>query len=279
MRFGRYINQNGSTNTSTNPSTASPLSIPSVPPSVPTSDPAAWAIIKEYAGTEMTFTDAEARLQAYLGRQFHFADWKSAFDVVFEAEEDIPAAAAAIEKMATQAIGSSLAATSSSSRPPAAPAPSPNPSVAPFSQLQGLEVDLMRAVDDLQQRKRIRGTAPTLEDLLNPIEEIEIGHSDYRFPGGDDEIVAEALRATTDAPDEEMDDDEEEEIGDDGLSAKEGQGLCEQLEKLCLHYSNAEGVSTLVLQQQLHKLCAHLRRLEFTSQTQVTLDKFWSAPP
>ena len=130
-------------NTSTNPPTISPSSVPSAPPSVPTSDPAAWAIIKQYAGTEIMFTDAEAHLQAYLGCQFHFADWKSAFDIVFEAKEDIPAVAAAIKKMATQAIGSSPAATSSSSQPPAAPAPSPNPSVAHFSQLQGLEVDLM----------------------------------------------------------------------------------------------------------------------------------------
>jgi hypothetical protein len=61
---------------------------------------------------------------------------------------------------------------------------------------------------------------------------------------------------------------------DEGLSAKEGQRLCGQLEKLCLHYSDAEGVSVLALQQQLRKLCAHLRQLELASQTQVTLDKF-----
>jgi hypothetical protein len=43
----------------------------------------------------------------------------------------------------------------------------------------------------LQQRKHIHGTAPTLKDLLNPIEETEISHLDYRFPGGDNEIVAQ----------------------------------------------------------------------------------------
>jgi hypothetical protein len=72
--------------------------------------------------------------------------------------------------------------------------------------------------------------------------------------------------------------DAEEESEDEGLSAKEGQRLCEQLEKHCLHHSDADGVSTLVLQQQLRKLRAHLRRLEFASQTQVTLDRFWGAP-
>jgi len=211
----------------------------------------------------MTFTDAEARLQAYLGCQFHFA-----------------AAAAAIEQMAAQAIASPPATTSPSSSPPAAPVPFPNSSVASLSQLQDLEAKLMHAVNSLQQRKRIRGTAPSLEDLLNPIEETEIGHSDYRFPGGDDEIIAEARRTTTETQDE-MDDEaqeEEEEGGDELLSAKEGQRLCEQLEKLCLQYSDAEGVSALALQQQLRKLRAHLRRLELASQTQVTLDKFWNAP-
>jgi len=219
----------------------------------------------------MSFPDAEARLKAYLGCRFRFADWKSAFDAVFEAEDDIPAAVAVIETMAAQTI----AATTSSS--PAAPAPSPNLSIPPLSQLQGLEADLIHAVDSLQKRKRIRGTAPTLEDLLNPIEETEIGHSDYRFPGGDDEIVAEALRATTNAQDEDVNE-ADEEGEDEGLLAKDGQRLCEQLEKLCLHHSDADGVSTLALQQQLRKLRAHLRRLEFTSQTQVTLDKFWGAP-
>ena len=119
--------------------------------------------------------------------------------------------------------------------------------------------------------------------LLNPIEETKIGHSDYRFPGGDNEIVMEALHTIADTRDEEMDDEaqeEGEESGDEdeGLSAREGQRLCGQLEKLCLHYSDAEGVSALALQQQLRKLRAHLCQLELASQTQVTLDKFWNVP-
>ena len=84
-----------------------------------------------------------------------------------------------------------------------------------------------------------------------------------------------------DTQDDKMDDEaheEEEDGGDEGLSAKEGQRLCEQLEKLCLQYSDAEGVSALALQQQLHKLCAHLHQLELALQIQITLDKFWNVP-
>jgi hypothetical protein len=54
----------------------------------------------------------------------------------------------------------------------------------------------MHAVNSLQQHKHICGTAPILEDLLNPIEETEIGRSDYQFPGGNNEIVTEALHTT-----------------------------------------------------------------------------------
>jgi hypothetical protein len=41
--------------------------------------------------------------------------------------------------------------------------------------------------------KRIIGLSPTLEDLVDPIEEREVGDSPYTFEGGDAEIVAEVL--------------------------------------------------------------------------------------
>jgi len=91
------------------------------------------------------------------------------------------------------------------------------------------------------------------------------------------EIKSSCLHATTNTQDEDVDE-AEEEGEDEGLLAKDGQRLCEQLEKLCLHHSDADGVLTLALQQQLRKLRAHLHQLEFASQTQVTLDKFWGAP-
>ena len=69
-------------------------------------------------------------------------------------------------------------------------------------------------------------------------------------------------------------DEVKEEGEDEGLSVKEGQRLCERLKKLCLHHSDADEAMMLALQQQLCKLHAHSCQLEFTSQSQVTLDKF-----
>jgi len=48
----------------------------------------------------------------------------------------------------------------------------------------------MESVEELVRHQRIIGPPPTLEDLVTPVEEREIGDSPYRFEGGDAEIVA-----------------------------------------------------------------------------------------
>ena len=42
---------------------------------------------------------------------------------------------------------------------------------------------------DLKQCKQIIGTPLTLEEMLNPIEDREVGDLEYRFEGGEDKIV------------------------------------------------------------------------------------------
>ena len=64
-------------------------------------------------------------------------------------------------------------------------------------QLSRLETGLMDCVADLKTCKQIVSTALTLEDLLNPVEEKEIGDSAFSFPGGDVDIVAAVMRETT----------------------------------------------------------------------------------
>ena len=55
----------------------------------PTADPAAWAIVKDYAsGIIDTFPEAEEKLIEYLGINYHFSDWQGAFRAIDNAEED-----------------------------------------------------------------------------------------------------------------------------------------------------------------------------------------------
>lgn len=197
----------------------------------------------------------EDRLKEHLGDRYRHDDWRPAFDAVFAAEHDTVVAVTAIEALASQANTS---------------APSPaKPSVARLSvelrpslpQLKELECDLMQSVSELHTRKHIHGAMPTLKDLLNPLQEDEVGDSPYLFPGGDDDIIAEAVHMTTGCGEEEIESDED---GGDraelesAISAKEGMLLCERMERLALEHSDADGVSWSVFQQQLRRMRGHL---------------------
>jgi len=55
----------------------------------------------------------------------------------------------------------------------------------PPIQLVNVEQGLMDSIEELVKCKRITGPPPTLEDLVNPMKEQEVGDSPYRFEGGD----------------------------------------------------------------------------------------------
>jgi hypothetical protein len=209
--------------------------------------------------------ETEEKLQNCLGNWFIFADWKLAFDAILAAEDDTPAAVAAIDSLCTTPVR-----TINSTATPA----------RQILQLNALETDLMDAIAELKTRKRIVGTAPSLKDLLNPVQEREIGDSQFRFPGGDSEILAQAVHEARGEDPSVADDesDEESEMGEDGLSYQEGMELCEKLEKACVIRSNVDGVAVLDLQRQLRKMRIHFRWLETDSRKQSTLDTFWSKP-
>jgi hypothetical protein len=119
--------------------------------------------------------------------------------------------------------------------------------------------------------------APTLKELLNPIQEHEVSDSPYRFPGRDDEILAEAVKEAQlgQVPVVEMDEDSSDESSPEvDFSFREGAELCERLKKACVVHSDTEGVSVLKLQKQLQKLRSHFHHLDFSSLRQSTLDNF-----
>ena len=81
-----------------------------------------------------------------------------------------------------------------------------------------------------------------------------------------------------DAEPAEESDDESDDAGDGKetrLLPREAGELCQEMEALCMAYSEAEGLSLLAFQQQLRKLRGYFRQLEFRGQKQTTLDAFW----
>jgi len=135
----------------------------------------------------------------------------------------------------------------------------------------------MESVEELVKWKRIIGCPPTVEDLINPIEEWEIGDLPYRFEGGDAEIVAEVQYEMAVACGEiiELDDsDLEDEDEDDSPSQREVIKLCEMLEKVCFRYGLDESFS-LELPCQLCKYRAQLLCEDLLSSTQTPLTNYF----
>ena len=113
--------------------------------------------------------------------------------------------------------------------------------------------------------------------MLNPTEETEIGHSVYKFEGGDDEIVGHVNHEMAVRRGEviEIDEDEDNDEGahDSEMSFGSMIQLCAQMEKISLSYAEPE--LKLGLSQILRKFRIQLRKMEDEKATQATLDRWF----
>ena len=105
-----------------------------------------------------------------------------------------------------------------------------------------LEDGLLDAVAELARRNRIFDRPPTLEEILDPVEEQVLRESPYTFEDGDAGIVAEVRReeAITKGEIIEVDSDSEDEEKVPDMSKADISNLCLQLEKVSLT-SDMEG--------------------------------------
>jgi hypothetical protein len=148
---------------------------------------AAWDIIEQFATTEMALPDVENALQKHLGAGYIDSEWWPAFKVVMDAEGDAALALAAVKTLQLKLASSSGSSTRMTT------AEHPNPPHADTAQCRLLEEDLLNSITELKQQNHIHGDIPTLEDILDLKEELEIGRSPYLFEGGDADIVAQVL--------------------------------------------------------------------------------------
>lgn len=214
-------------------------------------DPLAWEILLDFAAGKLdSIPAAEARLKLHLGDRYCDSDWSAAFTAVMSAEEDEKDPVTAVRQLSAAALARSSHLAPPQSDTSVGPSTTSESAASEFgarpAQLEALESELMAAVDDLKQRKRIRGTAPTLEDLLNPIEERETGENRFAFPGGDDDIIAAVLKKDDEKMESQGADDE-----DDGaaegvdqhdnsqISTREAIDFCGKLEEFCTLHSDA----------------------------------------
>ena len=143
-------------------------------------NPGAWAIIREVAASEMALPLAETRLQQHLGGRYVASNWESALKAVMDAEGDAAQASAAVEKLASAACQrSGLVLKLSLPKPP---------------QLEVLEQDLTNCVKILKDKNRIFGTLPSVDELIDPVEERENLDTEVELFEDDAAIIAEVRR-------------------------------------------------------------------------------------
>ena len=237
----------------------------------PTADPAAWAIVEDYAsGIIDSFPEAKEKLIEYLGINYYFSNWQGAFRAINNAEEDTAAAINSIKALSAKALNPAP----SNSRSTSVISHTPRP---PLPQLDALEKALMEQVDKLQRRGCIQGTALTLDEMLIPIEEDCVGKTGFEFPGGDQDILDRVAWGADAEEVEESEDDEGEPVAE-VTKPSEALEVCAHMERLCLQYASSD-VCVIDLQTQVWEIWAHFHCLDNQSCVQTSLDRFWTKMP
>lgn len=224
-----------------------------------------------YAEGDQRFPEAEEQLVKHLKERYIYKEWQPVYDAVFAAENDSVVAVTAVTEMMNSHLQGKATSSGPSKIDPKRP-----------EELERTEKLLLEAVENLQGRRRIWGTAPTLEELLNPIEEEEIGERTYNFPNGDEDIIQRVLEEKEaanqqDDGDTSSSDDEDDELAadKDDISATEAISLCQKMDRLVLTYAHADGVHATEVQRQMRRLLWHLRKEETQSKHQITLDAYF----
>ncbi|KAI6101805.1 hypothetical protein F5141DRAFT_1217951 [Pisolithus sp. B1] len=120
-------------------------------------------------------------------------------------------------------------------------------------QLTVLEEALTESIQILKSQKRVLRPLPTLDGILDPKEEWEIGEFQYQFEGGDAEIVAvvQHEHAVKQGKVVEIQSDDKDGEIVATLSTTDLIQMCKMLEVACMAASNVD--STLDLARSLHK--------------------------
>ncbi|KAG1735299.1 uncharacterized protein EDB91DRAFT_1025664, partial [Suillus paluster] len=141
----------------------------------PHTDPVVWKTLQKFATMEMSLPNAESDLQAHLGNCFVDSDWRPALKAVMDAEGDMDIALNALNTLAQAASHHTTLKIWIPAHPQKA------------DQLSSAEAELMQSVNNLKAHNRIFGTLPTINELLDPAKEREMGELPA-FKGGDKSI-------------------------------------------------------------------------------------------
>ncbi|KAF5363062.1 hypothetical protein D9758_012661 [Tetrapyrgos nigripes] len=130
----------------------------------------AWGIMRAFLLTSMTHPDAEKQLLDVFKDTYDETRWLPTLNEITETEPDSDLTPL-LEKIETHLKNHSTVRHTA-----------PASSTAPVSSdLTATEKELLEHVQELRARNCIHGRMLTMEEMLNPVEENEIGESEYRF--------------------------------------------------------------------------------------------------
>jgi uncharacterized protein (DUF2249 family) len=186
------------------------------------------------------------------------SEWDESLDSVLTVEDDIGAALAALDAL----------------RNKWAPNGPSELCKMTTNEHQKVEEELLYLVAQLKQRRRIIGEPLALDDLLDPVEEREIGGIPYGFGGGDAEIVRvvqlEMGLARGDIM--EIDSDHDPEVVPPSL--KEMIDMCRNMEEYSMVVYE-KGALDFVMAARRYR--SHLQRMNNKGAKQTTLDTFFKS--
>ena len=255
------------------PITAAPaIGIPLAP--FPTGNTAAWILVREFAiSDEMRLPEVEKQLQDLLGSSYTATDWDPVLKIVMDAENNVEKALEGLDHLTVPIFGCPIGQLSVTH---ISQLPTPLAASSDLPQLFEAETDLSNAVNSLRDRKRIIGTPLTLEEMLNPVEELEVGDSMYRFENGDGEIVAQVNHEMAVRRGEVMevnDEPEEDHDSEPEMELSQVIQLCEKMERMSIKYGTLE--TSLGVSRSVRKLRIELRRMESARLKQATLGRWF----
>lgn len=216
-------------------------------------DEQAWSLIHNFATTNMTLPNAETALKTLWGDGYVEEKWWPALKAVMDAKNDVLAALSTIKKIQLTTSSDTSLVT------------------AKVPQSQQAEQDLMESVAELKKRNRVHGNLLTLKELVDPLEEREIGEESLSCD--DEEIVDQVNKeAEGGAVSDNESELSVEETEGSLLGHQEAIHICQQLEDYCLEEG---GVNILELLHNLRCFRAQLRREDMRNAKQTTLEDVW----
>ncbi|KIO05783.1 hypothetical protein M404DRAFT_25076 [Pisolithus tinctorius Marx 270] len=201
----------------------------------------------------MTLPAAEKWLQDLLRDKYVYKHWQEAFNTVMGAEGDATQAVAGVEKLAQAALhhtGLTIKITPRTDLP----------------QLVALEEALSNSIKILKSCNQIIGLPPTIDEVLDPKEEREIGESQYAFEGRDTEIVVAVQHELAIKWGEvvELESDDKDQQTPLKLDYADLINMCKTIKSACMQASDAN--SSLDLARLLCQFCGMLHCEELTQQ-------------